>query len=279
MAIGLLTQENSFDAQLASLLTTGSQLSRTAFALQLSQLTQDLTSWRDVAGLMKTPVLSPHLNVTLAQDTLRRASDFDTILAYLAQGLSLNGPSTSASAPTLGEAQSSLSATAASWGAWRHELSRAPGHVTLMALTNLSARLNIPQYVQTLAAASNLAATRAVVIAAIQVQPAPFPALAGTLLLAPTTTMQVQVAVSNLRVIIQPVTVSMVLTPQGGPAQRTTLAHTLAPTTSFAFESHTFSVFPGEKGTFSVTLNGVPGASGLMHRRTYVLNVSPSGLG
>ena len=279
VATTLLTQENAFDAQLASLLTTGSRLSRTAFDVQLSQLSQDLTSWSNTAGLLKAPTLSPQLNVTLAHDTITRVSDFETVLTFIKDQMGLGATTASMLVPSLGEAQLSLSATAASWGTLRHELSRATGHVTLMSLTNVSARLNIPRYVQTLLAAPHLSVSRAIVIAAVQVQPAPFPAPPLTLLLPPVTTMQVQIAVSNLRVISQPVTLSMVLTPLGGPAQTVTMAHTLLPLASFAFDSQTFNVFSGEKGTFSVTLNGVPATSNLLHSRTYELSVSASGLG
>jgi hypothetical protein len=275
----LLSQENTFDTELASLLTTGTHLTRVAFAVQLSELSQELSSWRDAATQIKTPVLSPDLNTMLSADTLTRVNDYDVILAYVAQGLSLSGPSTSPSSPSLGAAQSSLLETAASWGDERHLLASAPGQVTLAALTHASAGLNVPQYVQTLAAAPSLAASRAIVIAAIQVQPAPFPAPALTLVLAPTTTMQVQVSVSNLREITQPVTLSMVLTPSAGTAQPVTDAQTLSPLTSFAFTSHTFAVFPGEKGTLSVILNGVPASAGLLHSRTYSVSVSASATG
>jgi hypothetical protein len=275
----LLSRENTFDTELVSLLTTGTHLTRVAFAVQLAELTQELSAWRDVATQMKSPVLSPDLNVTLSADTLTRVGDYDVVLAYLAQALSLSGPSTSPSAPSLGAAQSSLLATAASWGNERHLLASAPGQVTLMALSHASASLNVPQYAQTLAAAPSLAATRAIVIAAIQVQPAPFPAPALSLELAPTSSMQVQVSVSNQREILQPVTLSMVFTPSTGSAQQVSQTQTLSPLTSFAFASHTFSVFPGEKGTLSVSLNGVPASVGLTHSRTYAVSVSAAATG
>lgn len=275
----LLNQENIFDTDLANLLTTGSHLTRVTFAVQLSELTQDLSGWRDVASQIRTPVLSPDLNITLSADTLTRVSDYDVILAYVAQALSLSGPSTSSAAPSLGAAQNSLLATAASWGNDRHLLASAPGQVTLMALSHASAGLNVPQYVQTLAGAPSLAATRVIVIAAIQVQPAPFPSPALSLELAPTSTLQVQVSVSNQREILQPVSLSMVFTPLSGSAQQVSETQTLSPLTSFAFASHTFSVFPGEKGTLSVTLNGVPASAGLVHSRTYAVSVSASAIG
>jgi hypothetical protein len=279
LATNLLGQENSFDTRLATLLGSGSQLSRTAFSVQLSELTQELSSWRAVAGLVKSPLLTPDLNLTLADDTMTRVADYDEVLAYVAQALSLSGPATSASVPTLGAAQLSLAQTAATWGADRHLLASAPGHVTLMALTTNTATLNVPQDVTTLASAPSLAATRAIVISAIQVQPAPFPAPALTLVLAPTTVMQVQVAVSNLREIVQPVSLSLVLTAASGSTQQVTMTQTLSPGTSFAFPNHLFSVFEGEKATLTVTLNGVPAASDLTHQRTYSVSVSPSGLG
>jgi hypothetical protein len=279
LATTLLTEENSFDTQLASLLTSGSSLSRVAFTVKMSVMTQQLSQWRDEARFLESPVLSPALNQTFAKDTLTRVSDYDTVLAYVAQALDLTGPTTTTAALTLGAAQLSLSATAASWGAQRHELASAPGGVTLLALTNVSGRLNVPQYVATLASATNLSPTRAIVIAAIQVQPAPFPAPALTLLLDPTSTMQVQVAVSNLREILQPVSLTMILTPATGTAQRVTDTQRLAPMTSFAFAAHTFNVFPGEKGTLTVTLNGVPNSSTLLHSRTYSVSVAPTGSG
>lgn len=275
----LLGQENAFDTNLASLLTGGTHLNRVTFAVQLSELTQQLSAWRDVASQIKTPALSPNLNATLAADTLTRASDYQVILAYVAQALNLAGPSTPPGAPSLGAAQSSLLATAASWGSERHLLASAPGQVTLVALSHASAVLNVPHYVQTLATAPTLLATRAIVIAAIQVQPAPFPSPPLSLELAPTTSMQVQVSVSNQREILQPVTLSMVFTPRTGSVQQITMTQTLAPLTSFAFASNNFVVFPGETGTLSVTVNGVPAAAGLLHNRTYSVSVSSAAAG
>ncbi len=278
LATTVLVQENAFDARLSSLLSTGSGLTRPAFAVQLSSLEQDLSLWRDEVGLMATPVLSPDLNVTLVRDTQTRVDDYDTVLSYVAKALDLSGPSAPATL-SLGAAQLSLSATAASWGQDRHLLANAPGNVTLVALNTASAQLNVPQDVATLLASPSLTPTRAIVIAAIQVQPAPFPAPPLSLLLAPTTTMQVQVAVSNLREILQPVSLSMVLQPVDGATQKVTLTQTLAPNASYAFVAHTFAVVPGERATLSVSVNGVPPQSSLAHSRTYALSVSPSGAG
>jgi hypothetical protein len=276
IATTVLDQENSFDAQLASLLSSGSNLTRVAFAVQLSDLSQDLSQWRDDVQLLKVPVLSPALNLTLADETATRVTDFDTVLNYVAQALDLSGPDLPLGAPTLGEAQLSLSTTAASWGEQRHELATAPGAVTLMALTDVSARLSVPQDVSVLATALNLAPTRAIVISAIQVQPAPFPAAKLQLLLEPTTTFQVQVAVTNLREIVQAVTLTLILTSSTGHVEHASMSHTLSPLSSYAFDAHTFAVTPGEKGTLSVTLNGVPASATLLHQRTYQVSVSPS---
>lgn len=278
VATTLLGQENSFDSRLAALLSNGAGLTRVNFAVQLSQLSQELSTWRDVARIMRAPVLSPDLNVSLSDATLTRAADYDRVLAYVANALNLSGPP-AASSLSLGVAQLSLSQTAATWGNERHLLAGAPGHVTLAALTNVTGRLNVPQDVATLVSAPSLAPTRAIVISAIRVQPAPFPAPALTLLIAPTSSFQVQVAVSNLREIVQPVTLSMTLTPAQGVVQRVTTTQTLAPGTSFAFAGHNFGVFPGESATLTVSLNGVPTSSTLAHSRTYAVRISPSGAG
>ncbi|MBU6514277.1 MAG: hypothetical protein KGL23_01350 [Acidobacteriota bacterium] len=277
VATTLLGQENSFDARLAALLSSGATLTRTDFAVQMSQFAQELTSWRDVASTIRSPVLSPSLNVTLANATLTRVNDYETVLAYVARALALDVPAHSSL--SLGVAQLSLSQTAATWGMQRHSLASAPGHVTLMSLTNQTGRLNVPQDVATLASAPTLAATRAIVIAAIRVQPAPFPAPALTLLIAPTSSFQVQVAVSNLREIVQPVSVTMTLTPAQGSVQRVTMTQTLAPATSFAFPGHNFSVVPGESATLTVSLDGVPASSALAHSRTYAVRISPTATG
>ena len=278
MASTMVVQENSFDQRLATLLSTGSQLTRVQFSVQMSQLVQELASWREVATMLRSPVLSPDLNVRFSDETLARVDDYDQVLAYVATALDLSGPATSASL-SLGVAQLSLAQTAATWGAERHLLAAAPGHVTLAALTSVTAHLNVPNDVATLVSAPNLAPTRAIVISAVKVQPAPFPAPALTLLIAPTSSFQVQVAVSNLREIVQPVTLTMTLTPAQGLVQRVSMAQTLAPVTSFAFAGHNFSVFPGESATLSVAINGLPATSALAHSRTSAVRISPSGAG
>ncbi len=279
MAGAVVAEENSLDGALANLLTAGAGQTRVALATQIASMADDLTKWRDAAALLEVPTLSPDLNATLAAATVTRANDYDVVLAYLAQALSLPGPHATLVASSLGAAQTSLLTTAAAWGAQRHALASAPGAVTLDALTSDSARLDIPSLVGVLAAAPSLAPTRAIAIAAVQVQPAPFPAPALTLELAPTSAMTVQVAVSNQREISQPVTLSVTFTPLAGAAQRVTASQTLSPLTSFAFAPSSFSVFPGERGVLSVTLNGVPAAPGLVHARTYAVSVSPAAAG
>lgn len=278
MAGNLLARENSFDARLAALLSTGSRLTRVNFAVQMAQLAQELSTWRDMAAVVRSPVLSPDLNVRLSNETLTRAADYDRVLAYVAGALDLSVPAAPASL-SLGAAQLSLAQTAATWVGERHLLAGAPGHVTLAALTSTTAHLNVPSDVATLVSTPNLAATRAIVIAAIKVQPAPFPAPALTLLIAPTSSFQVQVAVSNLREIVQPVTMTMTLTPAQGLVQRVSTTQTLAPSTSFAFVGHNFSVFPGESATLTVSINGSPATPALAHSRTYAVRISPSGTG
>jgi hypothetical protein len=277
VATNLLEQENSFDARLATLLTTGADLSRVSFEVDVAQLSQDLASWRAVADQMREPVLDPDLNLTLSDETRARASDYQQILAYLTNDLVLNGPPPTSL--SLGEAQASLAATAATWGEERHALADQPGRVTLPTLTARTAHLDVPGYVQTLGASATLAPTRAVEIAAVQVQPAPLPASSRTIDLTPTSNMQVQVAVTNLREILQPVSMTMVFTPSAGGVQQVTQTRTLAPLSSYAFSSHTFAVHPGETGTFRVTLNAIPPSAGLVHQRLYTLSVAPASAG
>ncbi len=274
LATVLLTQENSLDGDLATLLTTGSRLSRVSFATDLGAMEQEVSSWGALAVQLRSPELTPSLNETLADETLARVRDYQRVLATVAAGLVLSGPAADP-ALTLGLAQLSLAATAASWGHERHELAAQPGGVTLAALTARSARLPVPGLVQALASSTNLAATRAVQIAAVQAQPAPLPAPRQVMELTPTSTLQIEVSVSNLREILQPVTMTMAFTPVGGSTQRVSQTQTLSPLTSYAFASHVFVVHPGEKGTLTIALNGIPAAAGLAHQRVYAVSVAP----
>ena len=275
LATALLGQENSFDARLASLLTTGTSLSRSAFVTDVSAMEQELSLWRSEATQLESPGLSPALNVTLAHETLARVADYENVLFAVGQALAINIP---APQPVLrlGVAQLSLAATAASWGQERHELASQPGSLTLMALSAKSSRLNVPGYLQTLAASAALAPTRAFVISAVQVQPAPLPAAVGSLDLTPTTAMQVQVAATNERDITQAVVETLSFVPAGGSGQHVTQSVTLAPLASYAFDPHSFAVHPGEKGTLTVTLSPAPGVGGLTHQRVYAVSVAPA---
>ena len=279
LATTLIAQENSFDTALATLLNSGAHLTRAEVATKLSQFTQELSAWRSVAQIIRTPVLTPNLNVTLSDETLTRVDDYDVVVSEVAHALTLSGPTIAATAPTLGQAQASLAATAATWGSERHLLATAPGAVTLPALSALAAGANVPQDLAVLSSANNLLPTRAMEIAAIQVQPAPLPSPALTLSFTPTTSIQVQVAVTNRRELLQPLSVTVTFTPSVGTPQTFSATQTLSPLTSYAFAPATFAVFPGEHGTLSVLLTSSPVDPTLTHRRVYSVVVAPASVG
>ena len=139
LAGNLITQENAVDRRLATLLSSGADLTRVAFAADVASLEQQISQWRDLADQLRTPVLSPSLNLTLSQETISRALDMDVVLADVTTALELSGPRVSGGL-SLGRAQLSLASTAASWGAQRHELASAPGAVTLPASRRKSMR-------------------------------------------------------------------------------------------------------------------------------------------
>ena len=158
-------------------------------------------------------------------------------------------------------------------------LEHEPGIVRLDALSADSATYEASVGLARLTSSSSLALTRAIGIATVAVTPAPLPAPAGTLLMAPVALMHVGVTVRNASYDEQPVVLLVTLTPVGGAVQSQRFSMTMGPLRSYAFVAKLFVVHPGEHATLSVQLGGAPAAAGMTKSRTYQLRLSPAGGG
>jgi hypothetical protein len=277
----LISQENAFDAQCTSLLTSGQSLTRPVFAAQLSQLSAQLALWTVEASQLRRPVLAHNVNDVVAQVTEQRVDDYQSILAAVARSLTL--PWTDQAPAGLGAvaAQASLTSTSRRWDRADRSLVGEPGHVTLAATMNGTALLDLSSIVHSLQESPTLALARGVGITAISVSPAALPAPPGELLMPPSSSIDLGVSVSNASYVDQPVTLIVTLVPTSGhgPSQSQSMQTVLGPLKSFAFEPKALATIASEKATLRITLKGAPAAAALTRVRTFRVVMSPSGNG
>ena len=279
LANTLIGQENQFDMRLAYLLDHGPTLDRPVFAARLEQLNQQLPAWTIEADQLRRPKIAHDLNDVIAASTELRVDAYQELLAGVARSLSLPWPALPTSSTVLADPAGTLISTSQQWGTMRTLLEHEPGIVRLDALSADSATYEASVGLARLTSSSSLALTRAIGIATVAVTPAPLPAPAGTLLMAPVALMHVGVTVRNASYDEQPVVLLVTLTPVGGAVQSQKFSMTLGPLHSHAFVAKLFVVHPGEHATLSVLLGGAPAAVGMTKSRTYQLRMSLAGGG
>lgn len=283
LANSLLGQENAFDSRLTYLLTNGQGLTRSVFAARLAQLADQLPLWQTQAAQLRRPRLAHDVNDVVALLTEQRVDDYQAILASVASSLTL--PWTSVAHPTVtlttSAAQASLATTSAEWDTARWGLVREPGRASLLAMSDVSALLDLSSVVGALRNSSSLAVTRGIGIVAVSVTPAPLPAVVGELLLPPTSSVRLGVSVSNASYVNQPVTLTYVLTPTNrlGISQSQSLRMTLGPLQSFAFVPPPLSTVTSEHANLTISVSGAPSGPQMSRLRRYTVIVSPSGNG
>jgi hypothetical protein len=282
LANAVVTQENDFDGHLTYLLTHGQTLTRPVFAARLEQLQEQLPLWQSEANLLRRPHLAHGVNDVLGQLTEQRADDYEVLLANVAHSMSLPWAATATkdtATSTVANAQSSLMATSEQWKVARWGLHREPGRVTLLATSNSSALLNIATVLGSLNHSVSLQVTRGIGISAVSVNPAPLPAIAGELLLPPTSSMRLGISVSNASYADQPVMVTVTLSPTNhlGVASRQSLSTTIGPLASFAFVPKLFSMANSEHAILTISVAGAPAGAKMSRLRRYSVIVSPSG--
>lgn len=275
MANTLLTQQNDFDAHLAYLLSQGGSLTRPIFAARLQQLANELPTWWSEAELLRTPTLSPAINVTLANETEQRINADKAMVASVAASLTLPWPVTTI---PVRDWQGSLTATTQAWNNERGALRHQPGRARLVALSDQAAT-SYDTAMAALEKSPTLRMVRGVGIAAVSVRPAVLPSATGELLLPPASSVQVGISVTNTCYCNQPITLSETFTPQrpGAPVQSQTMTATLGPLRSFAFVPKALATWAGEHGTLNLVLSGAPAGANLATTKTYRVVLSPSG--
>ena len=279
LANALITQENNFDSRLATLLGSGSSLSRPVFDAQLNQLDQQLAYWSTAADLLRRPKLDHDINDVFADLTETRIDDYESLFASMARSLSLpTPPSAPGSAPSAHPAQSLIN-TVSLWNKDRTDLRNEPGTVRLDALTNSSATLFLQSGVTALTASSSLAVVRGIGIAAIRVTPAPLPSEGGELLLPPVSEMYLGVSVINTGFVTQSLTMYLSMTPSNGPLSpvRQTFNVVLAPLQSYAFVRRVIAVVPSERAILDIRITGAQASPNLVRSKSFRVVMSPPG--
>ncbi|MGB8198015.1 MAG: hypothetical protein WCF25_13535 [Acidimicrobiales bacterium] len=279
LANALITQENDFDQRFARLLRSGSSLTRPVFDARLDQLDQELAYWTTTAELLRHPKLAHDVNDKMADLTETRITDYEEVIATIANALSLPVPSPRAQGTLISDPASSLLDAGVAWNRDRSELRHEPGNVRLDKLTLSSAKYFITSGVDALSASSSLAVVRGIGIAAISVVPAPLPSKASDLVLPPVSSIKLGISVENTGFVEQHVTLEVSMQPSNGPlaAQRQSFHVVLAPLQSYAFAPNEIAVVPSERATLSIRVTGAPASPNLQRSKVFRVEMSPAG--
>ena len=270
----LISEENSIDSSLTSILVRGASLNRAQLYTKLLTLRDETLTIPAEAAQLRFPVIAGELNEKLANGCQERVRAYDAILADVARGLSLPWPSPATL--TIAQADADLASTTQSWSSLTGALASQPGHVTLDAFSNFSGILNATSIVQQLSAAPHLKVARSVTIAAVSVTPSPFPGPRGQLDEPSTSTVALGVSVLNGAFVTQPVTVTATLTASNGRSASRTRRLVLGPRGAVAVTPLSFAVYGGEHATLAVSVSGAPATPGGMTQRTYQVVVAPT---
>ncbi len=270
----LISEENTIDSTLTSILVRGAGLNRAQLYTKLLTLRDETLTIPSQAAQLRFPVITGELNEKLANWCQERVRAYDAILADVAQGLSLPWPSPASL--TIAQADAILAATTQSWSSVTGALIQKPGHATLDSFSNFSGILNVSTIVQQLSATPHLKVARSVSIAAVSITPAPFPAPRGQLDEPTTSTIAIGVSVLNGAFVTQPVTLSATLTAANGHAATRTSRLELGPRGAVAVTPLSFAVVGGEHATLTVSVSGAPATPGGTTQRTYQVVIAPT---
>jgi hypothetical protein len=277
LANTLLTKENNFDGRLDQLFSQGTTLSRYALAARLNELEGELPGWVNAADQLRRPALAHDVNETLDKITQIRVEAYQTLLGNVAKALAL--PWSNVPSEVLVNPAVTLATTSQQWNVDRFALVKEPGLVHLDQTSSKSANYFAANGATVLQHAPALKLVRAISIGAVRVAPAPLPAGTGVLLLPPVTSVQLGVSVVNAGYDLQPVTLTIRVTPlnrRGGSFEQT-LRTTLGPLQAYAFVPMSFRTAASERARVVLTLSGAPTASGKVTSETYRMEMSPSG--
>ncbi len=278
LANGVIVEANDLDARLSYVIGHGGSLSRPVFAARLLQIARALPILYTDASQLRRPVLAHGVNSTFVQLIEQRIDDDQTILDTVAAALQLPWTPTATTSQGWTAAEASLQTTAAIWQRARFSLVREPGRVHLYALDDAVATIPLSAAVATLSTAPSLVLSRAISIAAVEVEPAPLPAAAGVISLPPVTSVRLAISASNDAYVTQPVRLTVTLAPVGGGAvQSQTLSATLGPLSSYGFVPNNLAVVPGARYTLTLALSGAPSSPHRPATRTYQVVMAPSG--
>ncbi len=276
MANDVVNRQNFFDSSLVTLLSTGSSMTRPLFAAQLSKLANEVSSWSTAGAQLIVTGADHQLALTMEQLLSERSVDFATLLGVVATKLALPFATPVDPTRTPQVAQQNLVATSRQWRSLQYSLVHGPRRVTLLAPSAASASIRLGSALANLVASPLLSVSRGVAITAVRVDPAPLPAVPGTLLLPPVTSIALGITVTNTAYVDQPVTLLITWTPIGvlGRPQHETLTGVVGPLRSLALVPRAISTLANESATLTIGVRGVATPIGMSRTRTYRVKVS-----
>ncbi len=166
LANSLITQQNSFDQSLVTLLRTGGTLTRPVLDTQLEQLRLELSEWNTEAQLLRRPVLAHDVNDKLAQLTTARIGAYNSILSSITSQLTLPALTPVPTAKPVSSPGQLLITTGIAWNSDRNDLTREPGREHLSAMTFASGKYFISSGTEHLTSSPSLAVVRGIGVAA-----------------------------------------------------------------------------------------------------------------
>jgi hypothetical protein len=274
LATDLVTKANALDTAVTAVLVHGGALTRSQLAAQLVVLHHDTQTLAQQGSQVGLPPLTDNASAVLASDLITRARLTDDFLRSVATALQLPYAPTALWIPS--RDLPALARATLTWNRLSTALVKEPGHVTLPLLSNFVGELNLTATLQGLVASPSLQPAHAVAIAAVAIDPAPLPATGSVLSMINVASMSLSVSVLNHDVVVQPMALTVTLTPALGTVVTRHATTVVAPRGAFGFGPFTLPLSPGESATLRISLRAPTDTNSVVIDRTYHVQVAPA---
>ncbi len=280
IANAMVTQSDALGQQLVLTLNEAPSKSRLWLGSQINALVVSAQNLEEHATALSTPVIAANEQERVRAVLLERTATIEQVAAVLSTSLALpvlTGVPASSPAAIVNLSRESDRR----WLAAQSVLLGEPGHVHLVDSVFPLSNYALGTALSNVSQAANLQLQRSITISAVAVQPSPFPAAVGQLVLPPVTSFTLGVTVTNEAYVLQPYAVSVSVRPTsgGGGAFLQTFSGNLGPSASYAVLPDTITVLPGERAivTIQVSGAGVSLNGGDQKRYQLVVSTSPAG--
>jgi len=280
IANAMVTQSDDVGQQLVTTLNQAPTKSRLWLGSQINALVVAAQNLEEHATVLSTPVIASNEQERVRAVLLERTASVEQVGAALSASLALPVP-TGVPAASPAAIVSLARESDRRWLAAQAVLLREPGHVHLVDSVFPLSNYALGTTLANLSQAATLQLQRSITISAVAVQPSPFPAAAGQLVLPPVTSFTLGITVTNQSYVDQPYAVSVSVRPTsgGGAAFHQKFSGNLGPSASYAVLPDTVAVLPGERATVSIQVSGagVSVNGGDQKRYQLVVSTSPTG--